>query len=55
MSIDNGKSNLGKSSVQWRQSSDMTVAVDWDVKHEFNSNKQYDFVVSSVTALELKH
>ena len=33
---------LGKSPIKWRQCPDMTVAVDWDVKHQFkqtNSNK----------------
>ena len=24
---------LGKSSIKWRQRPDMTLAVDWDVKH----------------------
>ena len=25
---------LGKSHIKWRQRSDMTIAVDWDVKHQ---------------------
>ena len=25
--------NLGKSPIKWRQRPDMTLAVDWDVKH----------------------
>ena len=32
---------LGKSPIKWRQRSDMTIAVDWDVKHQFKqTNKQ---------------
>ena len=27
---------LGKSPIKWRQRPDMTIAVDWDVKHQFN-------------------
>ena len=26
---------LGKSPIKWRQRPDMTIAVDWDVKHQF--------------------
>ena len=26
---------LGKSPIKWRQRPDMTLAVDWDVKHQF--------------------
>ena len=26
---------LGKSPIKWRQHPDMTIAVDWDVKHQF--------------------
>ena len=26
-------SSLGKSPMKWRQRPDMTIAVDWDVKH----------------------
>ena len=26
---------LGKSPIKWRQCPDMTIAVDWDVKHQF--------------------
>ena len=26
---------LGKSLIKWRQRPDMTIAVDWDVKHQF--------------------
>ena len=25
----------GKSPITWRQRPDMTIAVDWDVKHQF--------------------
>ena len=25
---------LGKSPIKWRQRPDMTIAVDWDVKHQ---------------------
>ena len=32
---------LGKSPIKWRQRPDMTVAVDWDVQHQFKqTNKQ---------------
>ena len=27
---------LGKSLVKWRQRPNMTLAVDWDVQHQFN-------------------
>ena len=34
--------NLGKSPIKWRQRPDMTLAVDWDVKHQFKqTNKIY--------------
>ena len=26
---------LSKSPIKWRQRPDMTIAVDWDVKHQF--------------------
>ena len=26
---------LGKRPIKWRECSDMTIAVDWDVKHQF--------------------
>ena len=32
---------LGISPIKWRQLPDMTIAVDWDVQHQFKqSNKQ---------------
>ena len=32
---------LGKSPIKWRQRPDMTIAVEWDVKHQFKqANKQ---------------
>ena len=32
---------LGKNPIKWRQRPDMTLAVDWDVKHQFKQiNKQ---------------
>ena len=30
---------LGKSFIKWRQRPDMTIAVDWDVKHQFKQLK----------------
>ena len=30
---------LGKSPIKWRQRLDMTIAVDWDVKHQFKQTK----------------
>ena len=39
---------LGKSPIKWRQRPDMTIAVDWDVKHQFNqTNKQNIFSATS--------
>ena len=33
---------LDKSPKRWRQCPDMTIAVDWDVKHQFKqANKQH--------------
>ena len=31
---------LGKSPIKWRQRPDMTIAVDWDVKHQFNQTNK---------------
>ena len=31
---------LGKSLIRWRQRPDMTVAVDWDVKHQFKQTNK---------------
>ena len=31
--------NLGKSPMKWIQSPEMTIAVDWDVKHQFKQTK----------------
>ena len=31
---------LGKSPIKWRQRPDMTLAVDWDVKHLFKQGKK---------------
>ena len=28
---------LGKSPIKWGQRPDMTIAVDWDVKHQFKN------------------
>ena len=34
---------LGKSPIKWSQRPDMTLAVDWDVTHQFKqTNKQLD-------------
>ena len=33
---------LDKSPVKWRKRLDMTIAVDWDVKHQFKqTNKEF--------------
>ena len=32
---------LGKSPIKWRQHPDMTIAVDWDVKHQFKQNQTH--------------
>ena len=31
---------LGKSPIKWRQRPDMTIAVDWDVKHLFKQTNK---------------
>ena len=31
---------LGKSPIKWRQRPDLAIAVDWDLKHQFKTNKQ---------------
>ena len=31
---------LGNSPIKWRQRPDMTIAVDWNVKHQFKQNEQ---------------
>ena len=31
---------LGKSPMKWRQQSDMTIVVEWDVKHQFKQTKK---------------
>ena len=28
---------LGKSPIKWRECPDMTIAVDWDVEHQFKT------------------
>ena len=35
---------LVKSLIKWRQRPDMTLAVDWDVKHQFKQNKASPFL-----------
>ena len=29
---------LGRSPIKWRQRRDMSIAVDWDVKHQFKQS-----------------
>ena len=38
---------FGKDPIKWRQRTDMTTAVDWDVKHKFKQTKRvsHTFVV----------
>ena len=39
---------LGKSPIKWRKRPDMTLAVDWDVKHQFkqtNSDNMTDVLM----------
>ena len=45
---------LGKSPIKWRQRPDMALAVDWDVKHHFQTNKNNNVLVLSVSE-ELYH
>ena len=33
---------LGKSPIKWRQHSNMTIAVDWDVKRQFKQQTEDD-------------
>ena len=35
---------LGKSSIKWRQRPDMTIAVDWDVKHQFKQTNIFQLI-----------
>ena len=35
---------LGKSPIKWRQRPDMTLSVDWDVKHQFKQTNKHIFV-----------
>ena len=37
---------LGKSPIKWGQRPDMTIVVDWDIKHQFKQTKY--FQMSSV-------
>ena len=32
---------LGKNPIKWRQRSDINIAFDWDVKHQFKKIKQH--------------
>ena len=32
---------LGKKPLKWRQRPDMTIAVDWDVKHKFKQTNSF--------------
>ena len=34
---------LGKSLIKWRQHPDITIAVDWDVKHQFKQTNWWIF------------
>ena len=34
---------FGKSPIKWRQRPDMTIAVDWDVKHPFKQTNKVRF------------
>ena len=45
---------LGKSPIKWRQHPDMTITVDWDVKHQFKQIlKQVQQVRSSLVKNEI--
>ena len=44
-------SAMGKSPIKWRQRPNMTIAVDWDVKHQFKqTNKQFFFQNTCIIA-----
>ena len=40
---------LGKSPIQWRQRPNMTIAVDWDIKHQTNT-KSFAVTVKLICA-----
>ena len=40
---------LGKSLIKWKQCPDMTIAVDWDVKHQL---KQQTHILCHKTSFE---
>ena len=48
---------LSKSPIKWRQRPDMTIAVDWDVKHQFNQTKlfgYYDIFISGKSSIKME-
>ena len=40
---------LGKSPIKWRQHPDITIAVDWDVKHQFEQAIQQTSILEDRT------
>ena len=44
---------LGKNPIKWRQRSDMSIAVDWDVKYQFKQTKRASIPVYSACILFL--
>ena len=34
---------LGKTRIKWKECPDMTIAVDWDVKHQFKQTNNYRY------------
>ena len=39
---------LGKSPIKWRQRPDMTIAVDWDVKHQFKQTHNQTWSITPI-------
>ena len=37
---------FGKSPIKWRQCPDMTIVVDWDVKHQFKQKQKIYLIFS---------
>ena len=40
---------LSKSPIKWRQCPDMTIAVDWGVKHNFKQTNKYYSAIYCIT------
>ena len=43
--------SLGKRPIKWTQRPDMTIAVDWDVKHQFKQTNKQTFVDKIISVM----